>query len=158
MNTFDMLTIEDLPTTLEALLSGEDDPIANLANAAALLYDTLPEVNWVGFYLLRGDALVLGPFGGKPACTRIAIGRGVCGTAFFEDRTVVVPDVHAFPGHIACDSASRSETVVPLRDAAGVPFGVLDADSPAENRFDEKTVAVLERAAAIVQARVAGKI
>ena len=158
MNAYDMLTIETLPEALEALLSGEEDAVANMANAAALVYGALPEVNWVGFYLLRGDALVLGPFGGKPACTRIAIGRGVCGTAFLENRTVVVPDVHAFPGHIACDSASRSETVVPLRDADGVPFGVLDADSPIENRFDAATVTLLERAAVIVQERIAGRI
>lgn len=156
--TKDMLTTEDCLETLAALLDGEEDPIANLANAAALLYAVLPEVNWAGFYLLRGETLVLGPFAGLPACTRIAPGRGVCGTAFSENRTVVVPDVHAFPGHIACDGASNSETVVPLRDAEGTPFGVLDVDSPVLNRFDAETVRLLEAAAEIVQARVADHV
>lgn len=158
MNTKDMLTTEDLPAALEALLAGEEDPIANLANAAALLYDALDDVNWAGFYLLRGDVLILGPFCGRPACTRILPGKGVCGTALFKDQTLVVPDVHEFPGHIACDSASNSETVVPLRGADGVPFGVLDVDSPVKNRFDAETVRLLETAAAIVQAHVAGRI
>lgn len=158
MNTYDMLTVQDLRVALEGLLAGEEDPIANLANAAALLFETLPEVNWAGFYLLRGDALVLGPFCGRPACTRIALGRGVCGTAFQQNSTVVVPDVHAFAGHIACDGASRSETVVPLRRADGSAFGVLDVDSPIEDRFDEETVRILETAACIVQARIADRI
>ena len=158
MITNDMLKTEDCLPTLSALLEGEDDPIANLANAAALLYAVLPAVNWVGFYLLRDGALVLGPFSGLPACTRIALGKGVCGTAFSENRTVVVPDVHAFPGHIACDGASRSETVVPLRTADGVPFGVLDVDSPVWDRFDADTVALLEAAAGIIQDRTADAV
>ena len=158
MSHMDMPKQEDLGTALSALIAEEEDPIANLANAASLLYAALDRVNWAGFYLLRGGMLVLGPFGGLPACTRIAVGKGVCGTAFHENRTVVVPDVHAFPGHIACDSASRSETVVPLRDADGVPFGVLDVDSPVPDRFDAGTVALLEDAAKTVAARVAGKL
>lgn len=155
MMMHDMPTTKDCLIALQGLLTGENDPIANLANAAALLYAVLPDVNWAGFYLLRGGALVLGPFGGKPACTRIAPGKGVCGTAFAQNRTVVVPDVHAFPGHIACDAASRSETVVPLRRADGTAFGVLDVDSPMPNRFDRETVELLEGAAQIVQASVA---
>jgi L-methionine (R)-S-oxide reductase len=126
-----------LTDQLEALLTGERDPIANMANASALLFHSLPALNWAGFYLLRDAELVLGPFQGKPACVRIAVGRGVCGTAVSERRSLVVPDVHAFPGHIACDSASRSELVVPLvRD--GRIAGVLDLDSPLPDRFDEE--------------------
>src|SRR4051812_10945282 len=100
-----------LATSARALFNGERDPIANAANLASLVYHTLPDLNWAGFYLLRGDELVLGPFQGKPACVRIAVGRGVCGTAAERRETVVVEDVHAFPGHIACDAASRSEIV-----------------------------------------------
>ena len=126
----------DLAAQLEALLAGERDFIANAANAAALLFHTLPDLNWAGFYLMRGGELVLGPFQGKPACVRIPVGRGVCGTAVAERRSLVVPDVHAFPGHIACDSASRSELVVPLVQDGGI-VGVLDLDSPLPNRFEE---------------------
>ena len=127
---------------LGALLAGERDGLANTANTAALLYEGLPDLNWVGFYFLRGDTLVLGPFQGKVACIRIELGRGVCGTAARERRTVIVPDVHAFPGHIACDAASRSEIVVPLlRD--GVLWGVLDLDSPVPARFDQDDAAGL---------------
>ena len=120
-----------LNASLAALLEGERDWIANLANAAALLYHTLPEINWAGFYLLPGGSgeLVLGPFQGKPACVRIKLGQGVCGTAAKSRETQVVPDVHAFPGHIACDAASRSEIVVPLTDGSEV-VGVMDIDSP----------------------------
>ncbi|HSN71830.1 MAG TPA: GAF domain-containing protein, partial [Steroidobacteraceae bacterium] len=114
---------------LEALTAGEPDLIANLANAAALIYHALPDVNWAGFDLLRAGELVVGPFQGKPACVRIAIGRGVCGTAAARRETVIVADVHAFDGHIACDAASNSEIVVPLlRDET--LLGVLDVDSP----------------------------
>ena len=120
---------------LTALLAGEHDLVANAANMAALLFGALPEVNWAGVYFLRGAELVVGPFQGKPACVRIALGRGVCGTAATERRTLVVPDVHAFPGHIACDSASRSEIVVPLIRGAEL-LGVLDIDSPLPGRFD----------------------
>lgn len=119
-----------------ALLQGESDAVANLANLAALLYLTLQDVNWAGFYLARGSELVLGPFQGKPACVRIAFGKGVCGTAAREDRVQIVPDVHAFAGHIACDSGSRSEIVVPLH-AQGRVAGVMDIDSPTPARFDE---------------------
>jgi GAF domain-containing protein len=121
---------------LEGLLTGERDAIANAANMAALIFNTLPDLNWAGFYMLKDGELVLGPFQGKPACVRIPVGRGVCGTAAESQASVVVPDVHAFPGHIACDSASRSELVVPLvRD--GQVLGVLDLDSPSPSRFDE---------------------
>ena len=121
---------------LEGLLAGERDAIANAANMAALIFHTLPDLNWAGFYLLKGGELVLGPFQGKPACIRIPVGRGVCGTASERMASVIVPDVHAFPGHIACDSASRSELVVPLV-REGQVFGVLDLDSPSPKRFDE---------------------
>ncbi|HEX4943587.1 MAG TPA: GAF domain-containing protein, partial [Usitatibacteraceae bacterium] len=113
----------------KALFEGERDATANAANLAALLYHTLPELNWAGFYWLKDGGLVLGPFQGKPACVRIALGKGVCGTAAATRRTVVVPDVHAFPGHIACDSASESEMVIPVMKA-GRAIGVLDLDSP----------------------------
>jgi L-methionine (R)-S-oxide reductase len=122
---------------LSALIVGETDGLANSANAAALLFELVPELNWVGFYFLRGSELVLGPFQGKVACVRISLERGVCGAAARGRRTVVVPDVHAFPGHIACDAASRSELVVPLL-GAGKLYGVLDLDSPRLGRFDEE--------------------
>ena len=125
----------DLARDLTALLSGERDLIANAANTAALIYDALPDLNWAGFYLYKDGELVLGPFQGKPACVRIAIGRGVCGTAAERRATVLVEDVHAFPGHIACDSASNSEIVVPLLRGAEL-LGVLDIDSPKLRRFD----------------------
>lgn len=121
---------------LSALTEGERDATANLANAAALIYHALPDLNWAGFYLYKQGMLVLGPFQGLPACVRIPPGRGVCGTAALERRTQVVPDVHAFPGHIACDAASRSEIVVPLVDGERL-LGVLDVDSPLSGRFDE---------------------
>jgi len=125
----------DLALELDGLLSGEPDATANAANAAAALYHSLPALNWAGFYFLRGQELVLGPFQGRPACVRIPLGRGVCGTAAERRETILVPDVEAFPGHIACDTASRSELVVPLlRD--GQLLGVLDLDSPELNRFD----------------------
>lgn len=121
---------------LSALTEGERDATANLANAAALIYHALPDLNWAGFYLYKQGMLVLGPFQGLPACVRIPLSRGVCGTAALERRTQVVPDVHAFPGHIACDAASRSEIVVPLVDGERL-LGVLDVDSPLSGRFDE---------------------
>ena len=135
----------ELATSLRALLAGEHDPVANAANMAALLFWSLPQLNWAGFYLVepeRGD-LLLGPFQGKPACVRIAIGRGVCGTAAARRETVVVPDVHAFPGHIACDSASNSEIVVPVV-RGGRLLGVLDLDSPVRARFDDADARGLE--------------
>ncbi len=137
---------------LAALMAGERDFIANAANTAALLFEALPRINWAGFYFLRGGELVVGPFQGRPACTRIALGRGVCGTAAAERRTLVVPDVHAFPGHIACDAASRSEIVVPLLHADRV-LGVLDIDSPETARFTDADAAGLE---ALVQVFVGG--
>ena len=121
---------------LVALTDGVKHPVSNLANASALLWDALPQINWVGFYLLEGDTLVLGPFQGKPACVEIATGKGVCGTAVAQDAVQLVPDVHAFPGHIACDGASRSEIVVPLHKDGKVA-AVLDIDSPEPGRFDE---------------------
>ncbi len=135
----------ELARSLRGLLEGERDLIANTANMAALLFWSLRDLNWAGFYLVepeRGD-LLLGPFQGKPACVRIPVGRGVCGTAAARRETVVVPDVHAFPGHIACDSASNSEVVVPIiRD--GALLGVLDLDSPVQARFDEADARELE--------------
>lgn len=121
---------------LEALIDGVPHRIANLANASALLYETLDDLNWAGFYWMEDGKLVLGPFQGKPACIEIAVGRGVCGTAVQENRTQLVPDVHRFPGHIACDSASNSEIVVPIRKD-GIVIGVLDIDSPSLGRFTE---------------------
>jgi L-methionine (R)-S-oxide reductase len=134
--------------TLDALLVGERDWIANLANAAAVLMGLLPDLNWAGFYLYKGGELVVGPFQGKPACVRIALDRGVCGAAASQRRTQLVPDVHAFPGHIACDAASRSEVVVPLIAADGRLLGVMDLDSPTPARFDAADAAALEAFAA----------
>ena len=125
----------DLTRDIDALLTGEPDATANAANAAAALFHGLPRLNWAGFYFLRDQVLVLGPFQGRPACVRIALGAGVCGTAAQQRRSIVVPDVEAFPGHIACDSASRSELVIPLIHN-GEMAGVLDLDSPDLNRFD----------------------
>ncbi len=137
-----------LAQELESLLAGERDLVANAANTAALIFSALPDVNWAGFYLLKEGELVVGPFQGNPACVRIALGKGVCGTAAAERRTVLVPDVNAFPGHIACDSASRSEIVIPLIRSDGL-LGVLDLDSPRLARFDEQDRSGLERLAAI---------
>jgi GAF domain-containing protein len=139
----------NLAAQLEALLAGESDAIANMANTSALLFQSLTELNWVGFYILRNEELVLGPFQGKAACVRIPVGRGVCGTAVAERRSMVVPDVHAFPGHIACDSASRSELVVPLIRAEAIT-GVLDLDSPVLGRFDDEDRLGCEALAAIL--------
>ena len=121
---------------LAALMEGERDALANLANASALIYQALPDLNWAGFYLYKQGMLVLGPFQGMPACVRIPLARGVCGAAARERRTQVVPDVRVFPGHIACDAASRSEIVAPLLDGDRL-LGVLDVDSPLPARFDE---------------------
>ena len=129
---------------LSALIAGERDFIANLANASALLYHCLPDLNWAGFYLLKQRELVVGPFQGKPACVRIAIGKGVCGTAAERRETVIVRDVHEFPGHIACDAASNSEIVVPMVKN-GELIGVLDLDSPKLARFDEQDREGLEK-------------
>ena len=127
----------DLASALEGLVTGEPDPIANMANASALIFETLPDVNWVGFYRNVGGTLVLGPFQGRPACVRMSFDEGVCGAAAKSRQVQRVEDVHAFPGHIACDSASNSEIVVPLiRD--GDVLGVLDIDSPKAARFTEE--------------------
>jgi GAF domain-containing protein len=134
----------DLSAALASLLHGETDALANLANASALLAQGLDRVNWCGFYLLREGELVLGPFQGKPACVRIPLGKGVCGTAAEKRETLVVPDALVFPGHIACDAASRSEIVIPLV-ADGRLVGVLDVDAPEPGRFDEEDRAGLER-------------
>ena len=125
---------DDLLSDLRGLFDNETDMIANAANAAAAMWQYLPDINWAGFYFMQGDTLVLGPFAGKPACVRIPLGQGVCGTAAANRETIVVPDVHEFPGHIACDSASNSEIVVPLI-RNGVVIGVLDIDSPNLDRF-----------------------
>jgi len=138
----------DLARQLAALLAGETDRVANAANMAALLYHGLPDLNWAGFYLRRGGELVLGPFQGKPACVRIPIGKGVCGTAAARRAPLLVPDVHDFPGHIACDLASRSELVVPLIEDGEVS-GVLDLDSPLPARFDEADRAGCEQLVAL---------
>ena len=138
----------ELARDLAALLGGERDPTANAANTAALLYDALPRLNWAGFYLYKSGELVLGPFQGKPACVRIAIGKGVCGTAAARRETVLVEDVHAFPGHIACDSASNSEIVIPLVKGNEL-LGVLDLDSPDLARFTAADARGLEMLAAI---------
>ncbi len=139
----------DLLETLDALLAGEHDLIANAANTAALLFHTLGRVNWAGFYFLQGAELVLGPFQGRIACVRIPLGHGVCGTAAVRRETIVVPDVHLFPGHIACDAASRSEIVVPLIQD-DVLLGVLDIDSPVPDRFSADDTALCEAAAALL--------
>lgn len=139
---------DDLLSELRALLAGEPDPVANAANTAALIFARVPRLNWAGFYFLQGETLVLGPFQGQPACTRIPLGRGVCGEAAARQETILVPDVHAFPGHIVCDTASLSEIVVPF-NVAGRISGVLDVDSPEANRFGPTEQALLEAVAAV---------
>ena len=151
-----MVYYKELCASLRGLTDGVPHKIANLANASALLYEALPRLNWGGFYLLEGDRLVLGPFQGRPACIEIPVGRGVCGTAVARGETVLVPDVHAFPGHIACDSASQSELVIPLR-VDGRIVGVLDIDSPVKARFDEADRQGLEAFATIVEGVLAQK-
>jgi L-methionine (R)-S-oxide reductase len=145
----------DLQLSLAGLLDGEQDLIANAANFAALVYHTLPDLNWAGCYFLRGQELVLGPFQGRPACVRIAIGRGVCGTAAQQRASVLVHDVHDFPGHIACDPVSRSELVVPLI-RNGELLGVFDLDSPLPGRFNEEDRAGMETAARTLMAASPG--
>ena len=144
----------DLLSALDALTAGEPDPVANMANAAALIWDWLPDLNWAGFYRLVAGELVLGPFQGKPACIRIAMGAGVCGTAAAERRTQIVADVHAFAGHIACDAASRSELVVPIV-AGDRLVGVLDLDSPLVARFDGADARGCEVLAVLLATRIA---
>ena len=134
---------QQLNALLNALIEDETDWLANLANAAGVLFDQLEEINWAGFYLMKENQLVLGPYQGKPACTRIPMGKGVCGTAAAQGKTIVVEDVHQFPGHIACDAQSKSEIVLPLYVGQEL-VGVLDIDSPVLNRFDEKDAQGLE--------------
>ena len=138
---------------LAALVHGVPHRIANLSNAAALLYNTLPDLNWAGFYLMENGLLVLGPFQGKPACIEIQVGRGVCGTAAAEDRTQLVYDVHQFPGHIACDSASNSKIVVPIHGDGRI-VGVLDIDSPRVGRFTEEDRVGLEAFVRVLEAEL----
>ncbi len=154
MGKYEMLAKE-----LEALMNGENDLIANLSNASAAIFGSLEDINWAGFYTLRrdalrrdalrGDVLVLRPFQGKPACIRIPVGKGVCGTAVALDKAQLVPDVHKFPGHIACDSASNSEIVIPLH-ANGEIVGVLDIDSPTVGRFTEEDLNGLQLSAEVI--------
>ncbi len=143
----------DLLSAIDAITADEPDAIANMANVAALLWEYLPDLNWAGFYRTVGDELVLGPFQGKAACIRIAMGKGVCGTAAASNTTHLVEDVHAFPGHIACDAASRSELVVPVV-ADGVVIGVIDLDSPIPARFDSEDAAGVEAIAKLLTDRV----
>ena len=144
------MNYQTLHSQAEALVSGVPHKIANMANLSALLYRSLEEFNWAGFYLAEEDKLVLGPFQGKPACIEIPFGKGVCGTAAQQDRTLVVPDVHQFPGHIACDADSRSEIVIPVHCGGNV-IGVLDIDSPVPSRFSEEDREGLERIVRILE-------
>lgn len=148
-----MTDYQALCSRLASLTEGVPYPIANLANASALLWEFVPDLNWAGFYLLQGDRLVLGPFQGKIACIEIPLGKGVCGSAVAENRTLRVADVHAFPGHIACDGASNSEIVIPLRKDGAV-VGVLDLDSPLLNRFSEKDQIGLEQFAKTLELHI----
>ncbi|MDT0576232.1 GAF domain-containing protein [Croceicoccus sp. F390] len=148
------LLYRELYEAVDAITDGETDQIANMANTAALIWGFVPDLNWAGFYRLAGEELVLGPFQGSAACIRIPMGRGVCGMAALQQRSVLVPDVHAFEGHIACDANSRSELVVPIvsnRDTVAV----LDCDSPLLGRFDKDDQAGLERIASLLAARLA---
>ena len=145
-----MTDYELVAQQLAALTDGIPYEVANLANASALLWQEMPDINWVGFYKMEEGALVLGPFQGKPACIRIPVGRGVCGTAVAEDRIQLVYDVHDFPGHIACDSASNSEIVLPIH-VRGEIWGVLDIDSPYVGRFTEEDRAGLEKIVAVLE-------
>jgi L-methionine (R)-S-oxide reductase len=143
----------DLRSQLQGLLSGESDFIANTANFSSLVFNTMPGLNWAGFYFLKGEELVLGPFQGKPACIRIKKGRGVCGTTVVEGKSIVVQDVHAFPGHIACDVNSRSELVVPVF-ANGHIIGVFDLDSPLVGRFDDIDAQGIESLVRVLEAAI----
>lgn len=147
---------DSLQQQARGLLAGEHDLIANAANFSALIYHSLPELNWAGFYLFDGHELVVGPFQGKPACIRIALGRGVCGTAAQTRQTQLVRDVHAFDGHIACDAASQSEIVVPLVRADGSLLGVWDVDSPLVGRFDDDDRIGMEALCAVFMQAVRG--
>jgi L-methionine (R)-S-oxide reductase len=145
---------DQLASQLSSLLAGERDLIANAANFSALVYHSLPDLNWAGFYFAKDDELVLGPFQGKPACVRIRVGQGVCGAGAAKCETVIVPNVHEFPGHITCDSASNSEIVIPLMKDSRL-VGVLDLDSPRLARFDQEDAAGLEQLVRIMLSSVA---
>lgn len=159
MYAFDVATeskpdlYRDVLSAIDAITAGEPDPIANMANAAAILWEYLPDLNWAGFYRAIGGELVLGPFMGKAACIRIPLGKGVCGTAAASGATQLVEDVHAFPGHIACDAASRSELVVPILAGDRV-IAVIDLDSPTPARFDADDAAGVEAIARMLSDRV----
>ena len=144
----------ELTIQISAMIEGETDAVANMANCAALIFQALPKVNWAGFYLLKGGELVLGPFQGQPACVRIGFGRGVVGTAAEKRTTLRVPDVNEFPGHIACDGASRSEIVVPLVSSDSHLLGVLDVDSPELDRFDAEDEEGLRAIGKIISAKL----
>ncbi len=148
-NTF----YDTLVAQAEALIADESDLIANMANLSALLFLEMPDLNWAGFYILRNNELVLGPFQGKPACVRIAVGKGVCGTAVATGDIQLVRDVHEFPGHIACDAASNSEIVLPVRHAGQI-IAVLDIDSPSLARFDQADAAGLARIVQVFEQRL----
>lgn len=152
-----MTDYEMLAKQLEALISDTGWDVSVLANTSALIWDALDDINWAGFYLMRGGRLELGPFQGKPACVVIYPGKGVCGTAVMQDRTQLVPDVHKFPGHIACDSASNSEIVIPVH-AGGKICGVLDIDSPLKGRFDESDQQGLETLVSVLEGRLSSLI
>lgn len=141
---------ELLAAQMEAVLEKEWPKVSNLSNAASILFQGMEKINWAGFYLLEADVLWLGPFQGKPACVRIEVGKGVCGTAAARGQTQLVPDVHAFPGHIACDCASASEIVVPLKKDGRI-VGVLDIDSPVKGRFDAEDQEGLEYIAGVIE-------
>jgi L-methionine (R)-S-oxide reductase len=148
---------DQLASQLSSLLAGERDLIANAANFSSLIFYSLPDLNWAGFYFLQNNELLLGPFQGRPACVRIALGQGVCGTAAARRATTIVPDVHEFPGHIACDSASNSEIVVPLLKGERL-IGVLDLDSPFVGRFDDEDAAGLETLVRILLSSVTSAV
>ena len=154
MSTFQQQLYRDLLSSALELLDRDAPPVSNMANISAFIRFSLPEINWAGFYLLNNGVLMLGPFCGQPACLRIPLGKGVCGTAAAKDQTVVVPDVHAFPGHIACDSASSSEIVIPLH-MNGAVIGVLDIDSPVFSRFSDTEKEFFEEIAGALEATIA---
>ena len=137
----------------DSLTAGEPDPVANMANVAALLWDFLPDLNWAGFYRMIGGELVLGPFMGRPACIRIPLGKGVCGVAAQDGKSQLVEDVHAFPGHIACDAVTNSELVVPVKRGDDV-IAVIDLDSPSKGRFDAEDLQGIENLAAVISERI----
>ncbi len=145
-----MTNYELLEKQVTELLNTEPFYVSSMSNISSLIMEALPDLNWAGFYIFRNSCLTVGPFQGKPACIHIEVGKGVCGTAFHEDRTIVVEDVHTFPGHIACDSASNSEIVIPIH-SGGKPVAVLDIDSPLLNRFSEEDRLGLEKVASVTE-------